>query len=56
MSVRRSASPYLLLTLAPLFWACNWIIGRGFHDDIPPLAMTFFRWLVAIAILLSFAI
>ena len=55
MSVRRNASPYLLLTLPPLFWACNWIIGRAFHDDIPPLAMTFFRWLFAIAILLPFA-
>ena len=51
----RVASPYLLLTLSPLFWACNWIIGRGLHSDIPPMAMTFFRWLFAILILAPFA-
>jgi drug/metabolite transporter (DMT)-like permease len=54
--VRRGASPYLLLTLTPFFWACNWIIGRGLHDDIPPLAMTFYRWLLAVAILAPFAL
>lgn len=49
------ASPYLLLTLAPLFWSCNWIVGRGFAHDVPPLAMTFYRWLFAIVILAPFA-
>jgi drug/metabolite transporter (DMT)-like permease len=49
------ASPYLLLTLSPLFWACNWIIARAVHADIPPMAMTFFRWLFAILILVPFA-
>ena len=55
MSARRNVSPYVLLTLAPLFWAGNWIIGRGLHADIPPMAMTFFRWLFAILILAPFA-
>jgi drug/metabolite transporter (DMT)-like permease len=45
----------VLLTLSPLFWAGNWIIGRGLHADIPPMAMTFFRWLFAIVILAPFA-
>ncbi|MEP7208311.1 MAG: DMT family transporter [Casimicrobiaceae bacterium] len=53
--VRRSPSPYLLLTLAPFFWACNWILGRGVADTVPPLAMTFYRWLFALAILAPFA-
>jgi drug/metabolite transporter (DMT)-like permease len=48
--------PYLLLTLAPFFWACNWILGRGLAGDIPPLAMTFYRWLFAVAILAPFAL
>ena len=48
-------SPFLLLTLAPLFWAGNWIIGRGFAPDIPPMAMTFLRWLFGIVILAPFA-
>lgn len=52
----RSASPYLLLTLAPFFWACNWIVGRGLHTEIPPLAMTFYRWAFAIAFMLPFAL
>lgn len=55
MAAKRRISPYLLLTLTPFFWACNWIIGRGLHSDIPPIAMTFFRWLFAIVILAPFA-
>ena len=31
-------SPFILLTLTPFFWACNWIIGRGLASDIPPMA------------------
>lgn len=50
-----AASPYLLLTLPPLFWASNWIIGRALHSEIPPMAMTFFRWLLAIIFLTPFA-
>jgi drug/metabolite transporter (DMT)-like permease len=49
-------SPYLLLALAPLFWSCNWIIGRALHQDVPPMGMTFFRWLFAVLILAPFAI
>ena len=49
------ANPYLLLTLTPLFWACNWIVGRGLAADVPPMAMTFLRWLFAILILAPFA-
>jgi drug/metabolite transporter (DMT)-like permease len=52
----RHVSPYLLLTLTPLFWSVNWIIGRGLHQDIPPMAMTFFRWLFAVLILAPFAL
>ena len=53
---RFHASPYLLLSLTPLFWACNWVVGRALHHDIPPMGMTFFRWLFAIAILAPFAL
>jgi drug/metabolite transporter (DMT)-like permease len=53
---QRGVSPYLLLTATPFFWACNWIIGRGLAGDIPPLAMTFYRWLFAVAILAPFAL
>jgi len=49
-------SPFILLTLTPFFWACNWIIGRALASDIPPLAMTFYRWLFALLILAPFAL
>ena len=48
-------SAYALLTLTPFFWACNWIVARGLSHDVPPLAMTFYRWLFAIVILAPFA-
>jgi drug/metabolite transporter (DMT)-like permease len=48
-------SPFLMLSLAPLFWATNWIVGRGVSADVPPMAMTFYRWLCAICILAPFA-
>jgi len=38
---------YLLLTLAVLFWAGNFILGRAFHNDIPPIALSFWRWFCA---------
>lgn len=44
--------PYLLLTLAVLFWAGNFIVGRAFHADIPPVALAFWRW-VGAALLIS---
>jgi drug/metabolite transporter (DMT)-like permease len=50
------ASPYLLLALVPFFWSCNWILGRGLHAQIPPLALTFWRWLFALVILAPFAL
>jgi drug/metabolite transporter (DMT)-like permease len=48
-------SPYLLLTLANLFWAGNWIVGRGMRDDVPPIALSFWRWVIALACLLPLA-
>ncbi len=49
------ASPYLLLTLANLFWAGNWIVGRAFRGELPPVALSFWRWAVAVLCLLPFA-
>lgn len=45
-------SPYLLLTLVNLFWAGNWIVGRAFRDELPPIALSFWRWVVALLCLL----
>lgn len=48
--------PYLLLTLTVLFWSGNFILGRGVHDAIPPIALCFWRWAIALMIILPFAI
>jgi drug/metabolite transporter (DMT)-like permease len=47
--------PYLLLTLASLFWAGNAIVGRAVVHDIPPVALAQMRWTFAFLILLPFA-
>lgn len=47
--------PYLLLALTTLFWAGNWIVGRAFRDDVPPIALSFWRWSVALCCVLPFA-
>ena len=44
--------PYLLLTLAPLFWAGNFVVARGIHEIVPPLSLAFWRWVLALAIYL----
>ena len=43
--------PYVLLILAPLFWSGNWIIGRGLHEILSPIALNFWRWAVALLVL-----
>lgn len=47
-------SPYLLLVLTTLFWSGNFVLGRAVHQIFPPIALSFWRWAVALAILLPF--
>ncbi len=50
---RRLYSGYALLVLGVLFWAGNVIVGRAAAGaDIPPLALNFWRWAVALAVFL----
>ncbi len=42
---------YLLLALAALFWSGNWVAGRMLADLFPPVALTFWRWVIALALL-----
>jgi drug/metabolite transporter (DMT)-like permease len=51
----KNPSPYWLLTLASLFWAANWVVGRAMRSEMPPIAMGFWRWTIAAVILLPFA-
>ncbi|CAA7619785.1 DMT family transporter [Magnetospirillum sp. UT-4] len=43
-----------LLVLPPLFWAGNAVIGRAVVGEMPPLALTFWRWTLAFALILPF--
>lgn len=49
------ANPHVLLSLTAFIWSLNWVIGRGIADQVSPLALTFVRWVVAIAVMLPFA-
>ena len=52
---RALPSPWLILLVPPLCWAGNLVIGRAMHADIPPVALTFWRWAVAAIVLLPLA-
>jgi len=45
-------SSYVMLIGAALFWSGNFIVGRAMRGDVPPVSLNFWRWLVALIILL----
>ena len=45
---------YALAVLPPLFWSGNFLIARLMRDAIPPVQMSFWRWMLALLILLPF--
>jgi drug/metabolite transporter (DMT)-like permease len=47
-------SPILALTLAAFFWAGSFVVGRALRDDIDPVALTFFRWLISLLVFAPF--
>jgi drug/metabolite transporter (DMT)-like permease len=49
------SKPYLLLSLTPLFWAGNAVVGRAVAGHIPPISLSFLRWMFAFLIVLPFA-
>jgi len=44
-----------LLTAPPLFWAGNAVAARMLVGDVPPVALSLARWVIAFALLLPFA-
>ena len=42
------------LLLAVLCWSGNALVARAFHDEIPPLTLAFWRWVLATCLLLPF--
>lgn len=53
---RLLASPYAYLVLPPLFWSTNAVAGRWVAGELPPVALSFWRWLLALAILAPFGL
>ncbi|MBN2515579.1 MAG: DMT family transporter [Deltaproteobacteria bacterium] len=47
---------YLLLLLTVLFWSGNFVMGRWIYPEIPPVALAFWRWALALVILLPFTL
>lgn len=45
--------PYVLLTLAPLFWAGNIVLARGITGLVPPVALSFWRWALATVLIVA---
>ncbi|MDA0240520.1 MAG: DMT family transporter, partial [Proteobacteria bacterium] len=59
MSKHENFSPspalaYVLLTYAAFLWGASTVVGRGVHEIIPPIGLSFWRGLAAAAILLPF--
>ena len=52
MNQRLTLPIALLLTVPPLMWAGNAVVGRAVAELIPPMTLNFFRWVIAFAILL----
>lgn len=55
MTSRLTPATAALLVLPPLFWAGNAVVARALVGHFPPLALSFWRWALAFAILLPFA-
>ena len=48
---------FLLLILSSFFWSGNFFAGKlAYNNDLSPLKLSFFRWLLAFLILLPFTI
>ena len=49
---RSLALAYTGLVLTPLFWAGNAVVARGVVNSIPPVSLAYWRWVIALFILL----
>jgi drug/metabolite transporter (DMT)-like permease len=53
---RPSPAGYFCAVAATAIWSGNFIIARGLSDNIPPVSLAFWRWTVAVAVFLPFAV
>jgi drug/metabolite transporter (DMT)-like permease len=52
MNQKLTPSTILLLTVPPLLWAGNAIVGRLVRAAVPPMTLNLLRWTIALAVLL----
>lgn len=55
MNQRLTLSTALLLTVPPVLWAGNAVVGRMVAGLVPPITLNFLRWAIAFVLLLPFA-
>ena len=55
MNQRLTLSTAVLLTLPPVLWAGNAVVGRLVAPLVPPMTLNFLRWALAFVFLLPFA-
>jgi drug/metabolite transporter (DMT)-like permease len=48
--------PFLLLIVSQILFASNQILARFIHGEIPPIGLSFWRWIVATLVVLPFTI
>ncbi|MFO6423210.1 DMT family transporter [Motilimonas sp. KMU-193] len=49
-------SAYLLPALSALFWSGNFVFARYVASDIPPISLAYWRWTLAMCLILPFTI
>ncbi len=52
MNRKPGASTAILLTIPPLLWAGNAVVGRLVRDAVPPMTLNLLRWAIALVLLL----
>lgn len=52
--MRYPIPPYVLLILCAIIWAGHFVVVRAVHQDIPPIALNFWRWVAVAAMMLPF--
>ena len=45
---------FLMLTMTVALWSISVVVGRGVHDEIPLIGLTFWRWIIALFFLAPF--
>ncbi len=53
---RKTVSGYIFAIGATAIWSGNFIIARGLTENISPVSLAFWRWVVAVTVFLPFAI